>query len=333
MAARTARRKIVGKPWFDAQLAPLTLAVGPETLLAERAAARIVALARTADPETEVTTIDGDTYEASTLVSIASPSLFAEPRAIIVTNGEAAGAALEADLAAVLAQAPDDVWIVVQHAGGARGRGVLEVAGDAQRIACEAITSPGDRLDFATGEFIRGGRRAEGPAVRALVDAIGTDLRELAAACAQLMADTAGVITSRDVDKYYGGRVEVTAFKVADAVAQGNLTDAVGLLRHALDTGTDPVPILAAIAAKLRLLVKVGIARARRLNAATEFGLPPWQVDRAAKELSNWTPEGLATAISLAANADAHIKGLSRDPQFALERAVIAICGASRRAS
>jgi DNA polymerase-3 subunit delta len=103
----------------------------------------------------------------------------------------------------------------------------------------------------------------------------------------------------------------------------------VALLRHALATGGDPVPLVAAIAAKLRVLAKVAATRGRGAAAVRELGLAPWQVDRARKDLARWTPEGLAAAITAVAQADAEVKGAGRDPVFAVERAVLRIASAA----
>ena len=62
--------------------------------------------------------------------------------------------------------------------------------------------------------------------------------------------------------------------------------------------------------------------------SASVGGLAPWQIDRAKKDLSSWTPEGLAAAITAVAQADAEVKGGGRDPVFAVERAVLTIAGA-----
>src|SRR5690606_11371324 len=97
------------------------------------------------------------------------------------------------------------------------------------------------------GELRAAGRRAHPEAVRALVEAVGSDLRELAAACAQLVADTEGTIDEAMVTRYHGGRVEASGFRVADAALAGRAGEAVTLLRHALDTGADPVPLVAAL--------------------------------------------------------------------------------------
>ena len=53
--------------------------------------------------------------------------------------------------------------------------------------------------------------------------------------------------------------------------------------------------------------------------------MAPWQVDRARRELSGWTDEGLAHAIRALAEADTEVKGGGRDPVFAVERAVLTV--------
>ena len=55
------------------------------------------------------------------------------------------------------------------------------------------------------------------------------------------------------------------------------------------------------------------------------MSLAPWQVDRARRALSHWSPEGLATAVQAVADADFAVKGGGRDPVYAVERAILTI--------
>jgi len=324
-------RRAPAVPWTDATPAPLVLVTGPEELLAERAVERVVRLAREADPEVEVSELEAAAYQAGTLRVVASPSLFAERRLVVVAGLEAATDDLLADLTEHVAAPPPDVVLVVRHSGAPRGRKAADAlrAAGALVVAADAVKRDADKTAFVTDELRRAGRRAEPAAIRALVEACGSDLRELAAACAQLVADTDGPVTADVVARYYGGRVEATGFRVADAAAVGKAGEAVALLRHALATGSDPVPLVAALAAKLRTLVKVGAARGQGLDPVRDLGLASWQVDRARRELAGWTPESLAAAIAAVAQADAEVKGAGRDPVFAVERAVLAVARAA----
>ena len=171
--------------------------------------------------------------------------------------------------------------LVLTHSGGARNKSLLaDLAGQgARRIDCPAVKRFGERLDFLRAEFGRAGRKADDGGLRALLDAVGTDLRELAAACSQLAADTTGVINQATVARYYRGRAEATGFTVADRAVEGKLADALEQLRWALATGVSPVLISSALAQGVRALGRVGAAgrgrgrgraRGRARHAAVE---------------------------------------------------------------
>jgi DNA polymerase-3 subunit delta len=312
----------------------MVLVRGPEELLRERAVDGVLALARARDPETERVELEGATYAAGQLAVAASPSLFGEAKVVVVTRADAGTDELYADLLAHVAEPDPETTVVVVHGGGQRGKRMLDavVASGAPVLQCDAITRDADKVEFVAREVRAARRRAEPEAMRALVDALGTDLRELAAAVAQLVADTTGTITAGLVDRYHGGRVEATGFKVADAAVAGDAGGAVALLRHALATGADPVPLVAALAMRLRTLAKVAAIRGGAVTAR-ELGLQDWQVRNAQRDLQRWTLEGLAAAITAVAQADADVKGAGRDPVYAVEKAVLAIARAARPAA
>ncbi len=313
--------------WETVEPAPVVLVQGGEAVLAERAVDRVVARAREADPAVEVTRIDAAAYEAGQLRVLASPSLFDDPRVVVLDDLAQGSEAAMTDVVAYLADPAPDTVVVLRHGGGVRGKKTLEAvrAAGAVVVTCDPVKRDADKQSFAAAEFTRAGRRIDAVGLRALVEACGAELRELAAACQQLIADTSGRVTAADVERYHAGRVEATGFQVADAAVAGDAGKAVALLRHAIATGSDPVPIVAALAAKLRLLAKVGAARGRGTDPVRDLGLPSWQVDRARRDLAGWTPESLARAITAVARADAEVKGAGRDPVFAVERAVLTV--------
>jgi DNA polymerase-3 subunit delta len=290
---------------------------------------------RAADPSLEVSDIEADTYSPGELITMASPSLFGEPRMIRVTGVEKCTDAFIAETMSYLHSPADDTVLVLRHAGGVRGKKLLDSvrsgAGNGIEIVCAELKRDSDKLDFATAEFRNAGRRITPGAMRALVSAFSDDLAELAAACRQLLSDSAEEITENTVERYYSGRVETNAFKVADVAIAGHRGEALVLLRHALASGADPVPILAAFASKLRTMAKLSGARGSSSQLAQQFGLAPWQVDRAKRDLQGWTDDGLGRTIELLAETDSQIKGGGRDPVFALERmiGVVSIRGGS----
>jgi DNA polymerase-3 subunit delta len=232
-----------------------------------------------------------------------------------------------------LADPEPDAVLVVRHGGGVRGKKLLDAikAAGWPVVDCQPLKKDADKSAFVAAEFKAASRRIEPEAVHALVNAVGANLSELAAACSQLIADAATAVDTDMVDRYYGGRIEATAFKVADAALAGNGPLALSTLRHALATGADPVPLVAALAAKLRTVAKVAGAQGSSAQIARQLGMQPWLVEQAQRDVRRWTPEGLVRSIQVTAEADAQVKGLSRDPVYAVEHAVTVIATSVRR--
>jgi DNA polymerase III subunit delta len=334
----------------SASAAAVTVIVGEEELLVERAVASAVASAVAAahgpgggSSADAGSSADGgsagDVHDVTAaglavgeLTGLTAPSLFGGRCVVVVRAAHDAGKDVSAELVR-LAEAPaPDVTLIITHAGGAKNKALLASLADigARRVDCPVIKRFGDRVDFLRAEFSRAGRRADDGGLRTLLDAVGTDLRDLAAACSQLAADTTGVIGQETVARYYRGRAEATGFSVADRACEGNLAAALEQLRWALATGTSPVLISSALAAGLRTLGLVGsVGRGLSSNAlAADLAMPPWKIDKARRQLQGWTAAGLATAHAAAAEADAQVKGEGASADYALERAVTAIVAA-----
>jgi len=318
--------------WRDVAPAAVVLVGGPEDYLGARAMDRIRGQVREAAPDVEVTRLNAGSYAAGSLATNVSPSLFGEQKLIEVDGLEAMNDAFLADALKYLAEPEPDAVLVLRHGGGVRGKKLLDAikAGGWPVVDCQPLKKDAEKIAFVTAEFKAAGRRIEPQAVHALVNAVGAQLAELAAACSQLIADATTAVDAALVDKYYGGRVEATAFKVADAAMAGNGPLALSTLRHALATGADPVPIVAALASKLRSLAKVAGAQGSSSQIAKQLGMQPWLVEQAQREVRRWTPEGLVRSIQVTAEADAQVKGLSRDPVYAVEHAVTVIATSVR---
>ncbi|MBT2531418.1 DNA polymerase III subunit delta [Arthrobacter sp. ISL-48] len=313
--------------WRDVAPAGVVLVSGPEEYLGIRTMDRVRSLVRAASPDVEVTRLNAGSYEAGTLAMNISPSLFGESKLIEVEGLETMNDAFLADALAYLERPEPDAVLVLRHAGGVRGKKLLDAvkAGGWPLVDCQPLKKDADKAAFVAAEFRAAGRKINSDAVQSLVNAVGANLSELAAACSQLIADASGPVTPELVDSYYGGRIEATAFKVADAAMAGNGPAALSMLRHALATGADPVPLVAALAAKLRTVAKVAGAKGSPAQIARDLGMQPWLVEQAQRDVRRWTPDGLVRSIQATAEADAQVKGLSRDPVYAVEHAVTVI--------
>jgi len=318
--------------WRKAAPRPVVLISGPEDYLADRAVRAIRDLLKQSDAGLELHEIAASEYAPGQLAALASPSLFMEPRLVIISGVEKCSDALIEDGISYLSNPSPDTTLVLRHnSSSVRGKkfvDALRASDQAAEISCAEIKKDSDRASFIQAEFATANRKITPGAVRALADAFADDLAELAAACSQLLNDQVESIDEQSVDRYYGGRVETNAFKVADAALAGQSAQALALLRHALATGADPVPVVAAFAMKVRLMAKV---YGNRYASAANVGAQPWQIDRARKDLAGWSEEGLAEAVRAIATADAAVKGMERDPVFALERLVLLLANRGQK--
>jgi DNA polymerase-3 subunit delta len=312
----------------------VVLVSGTEGFLADRAIRALRDALKAEDPSLEISDVSAADYAPGELITLASPSLFGEPRLIRVDAVEKCTDAFLTETLEYLATPADGTVVVLRHAGGVRGKKLLDAiragSGGGIEIVCTELKKEAEKYEFAQAEFASAGRKVTAGALRAITSAFSDDLAEMAAACQQLISDAAEQITEATVDKYYGGRVETNAFQVADAAIAGRHGEALITMRHALASGADPVPMVAAFASKIRTMAKVSGARGGSGQLAQQFGLAPWQVDRAKRDLQGWTEDGLGRCIEVLAETDANVKGGGRDPVFALERMIRIVSGRGR---
>ena len=314
-------------PWHGIRETPVILLSGPETFLADRALRILTERMKSSDVGVEINDVDAVDYQQGDLLQLASPSLFGEPRLLRVSSVEKCTDGFLEDALAYLSAPEPDVVVVLRHGGGNRGKRLLDAikaSGSASLVVeCKEIKKDAERVTFVQQEFQRHGVPIEPPAVRALVDAFTTDLAELASACTQLIADVGSAgVTAATIERYYGGRVEATTFQIADQAISGHFAEALSLLRHAMNSGVEPVMIVAAFAMKLRTMALVGGASGSIDAVAGDLGMAPWQVRNARSSLQGWDQAGLGAAILEVAHTDGAVKGSGPSPDYALERMV-----------
>lgn len=313
---------------------PVLLVLGDEELLAARAVADAKAAAHATDPDADVREYEAGSLTPGEIAEMLSPSLFGGRRVLVLRSAQDARKDLVAALLTYAKNPDPDVHLVVTHAGGAKGKALAEGlrAAGATVVPAAKLKGHRERVAFVRDEIRRGGGRCTEEAAEALLAAVGNDLRELASACSQLVADTDGRIGVDTVNRYYRGRAEVSGFTVADAAILGDVPGALEALRWALHVGVDPVPIADAIADGIRTVARVSSAgRGSAYQLASSLGMPAWKVERAQRQARGWSPEGLVDAMQAAAVCNAAVKGGADDRGYALERAVVAIALARQR--
>lgn len=305
---------------------PLHLVLGDEELLVERAVADVLRSARqragTADvPVSRMRAGDVGAYE---LAELLSPSLFAEERIVVLGAAAEAGKDAAAVIESAAADLPAGTVLVVVHSGGGRAKSLanqLRSMG-AQVHLCARITKVSERADFIRSEFASLRVKVDDETVTALLDAVGSDVRELASACSQLVADTGGAVDAAAVRRYHSGKAEVRGFDIADKAVAGDVAGAAEALRWAMMRGEPLVVLADALAEAVHTIGRVGPQSGDPYRLAAQLGMPPWRVQKAQKQARRWSRDTVATAMRLVAELNANVKGAVADADYALESAV-----------
>jgi DNA polymerase III subunit delta len=308
----------------------LHLVLGDEELLVERAVADVLRSARQragTDPGANDVPVsrmragDVSTYE---LAELLSPSLFADERIVVLEAAGDAGKDAAAMIAAAAADIPAGTVLVVVHSGGGRAKALaseLQKLG-AQVHPCARITKLSERIDFIRKEFRALRIKVDEETVTALLDAVGSDVRELASACSQLVADTAGAVDAAAVRRYHSGKAEVKGFDIADKAVAGDIEGAIEALRWAMMRGEPLVVLADALAEAVHTIGRVGPLSGDPYRLAAQLGMPPWRVQKAQKQARRWSRDTVAIAVKVVAVLNANVKGAVVDADYALESAV-----------
>ena len=311
----------------------VTLVTGPEELLNERVVLAARAAVRRADPEAESTDTIGEQLTMASLGELAAPSLFSSTRCVVVREVEETAEDVHDGLVAYATSPDPDVALVLVHSGGQKGSGLLNRLRKLPTVSeHKSQAVKGAALgQFVQAEARRHGSRLEPDAAAALVEAVGADLRALAAAADQLSHDFPGTpLTAELVGRYFSGRADVKGYQIADLAVQGDTARALEELRWALETGVGAPAITGSFASAVRGLARLAGARRgiRDSELAREAGVPEWKLRSLRAQARGWDEHGLATAVRAVARADAEVKGAGADAAYSLERMVLTIAAA-----
>ena len=289
-------------------LGHVTLVTGKEEFLRERTVGAVRAAVRAHDAEAEMGEALGADLTLGTLGELSAPSLFSSTRCVVVRELEHLPEESVTGLLDYAGAPADDVALVLVHSGGPKGSGVLtklRKLGAVTEVRTEEL-KPSEFPQFAIAEARLLGARMEASAANALVQAVGHDLRALAAAVDQLAHDFPD-----------------------EALGEQRL-EALEELRWALDNGTAWVLVTSAFAGSARGLArfKAATSRGRGMrdaDLAREVGVPPWKIRTLRDQAKGWSEDGLVAAIRAVAQADADVKGAASDASYTLERLVLTI--------
>ena len=304
----------------------LHLVLGDEELLVERAITGVLRAARkqAGTDDVPVNRLRAGEVSTSELAELLSPSLFADERLVVLESAAEAGKDAVTLIAAAAADLPEGTVLIVVHSGGGRAKVLAEQLKSlgAQVHPCARIAKFAERADFVRNEFRALKVKVNDDTVTALLDGVGSDIRELASACSQLVADTDGQVNAAAIRRYHSGKAEVKGFDIADKAVVGDVAGAAEALRWAMMSGEPHVVLADALAEAVHTIARVAPLSGDPYRLASDLGMPPWRVQKAQKQSRRWSRASVAEAMRLVAALNADVKGAAADADYALESTV-----------
>jgi DNA polymerase-3 subunit delta len=303
-----------------------TLITGPEIFLAEREVSRQIAATQAQYPEARLVKASAASLTPAELEQMSGTDLFSSSTIACITGAEKAPRELDNHLISIAGNLPDNLALIISHAGGREGKALLDkLTPLASRVLKHPVLKPRDLPEFVRTEGRDLGRTIAPAAARGLVDAIGQDTRSLAAAIAQLLADSEEEpISAVSVSQYFAGMATMTQYAVSDDILAGRVSDAIVKMRWALSTGVAHPKITAALASSLRQVgTYLSLSAKKNKVQADEIGIPEWKMKSFIPVARAWSPSTVASAIKAVSVADAQVKGASANADYALERLII----------
>jgi DNA polymerase III subunit delta len=260
------------------------------------------------------TEVDAAEWQGNELPDLATPSLFGEPRALLINDARSLSKEATAELARYL-EAPDPtVRLVISCQVGERGKvpAALDKLVRPVGVVTQAAVARKDLEGWVASRAKTTGVDLSGPAARALVETLGEEPGQLAAAIEQLADAFAGQrITPEIVSGQFRGLGEQRVWDLCDRAFVRDLPGAMRALRSIESTGDEAIKTLGGISSRLRDLIRVRALPERIAPAqvAKAAGLRfDWQARRYQQQARNYSMGQLVALHARVTEADRALK-------------------------
>ena len=309
----------------NARSSPVSLLWGEDEFLLREAALELLG-------DLQPVEVDGALWQGGETADLATPSLFGERRALLVSNAKALPDEGVRELARYL-EAPDPgAPLVLVAVVGDRAKApaalvkLVKGVGTVTEVKIQRKELPGWLLKRATAK----GLDLAPDGAAALVDTLGEDPGALERALEQLATAFSGErITREIVARQFRGLGEQHVWDLCDRAFSRDLPGAMRSLRTLLEAGEAGLMLLGAITSRLRDLIRVASLpeRLAPADAARQAGLRfDWQVRRYRQQAKRFSAEDLAGLHERIAWADRALKSGATD-DVVLPMLVAAIAG------
>jgi DNA polymerase-3 subunit delta len=264
--------------------------------------------------EIRPTEVDAAEWQGSELQDLATPSLFGEARALLINDARSLSKEATAELARYL-EAPDPtVRLVISCRVAERGKvpAALDKLVRPVGVVTQAAIARKELEAWVSARAKAAGVDLTGPAARTLVETLGEEPGQLAAALEQLADAFAGQrITPEIVADQFRGLGEQRVWDLCDRAFVRDLPGAMRAMRSIEAGGDDALKTLGGIASRLRDLIRVRALpdRMAPAQAAKAAGLRfDWQARRYQQQARNFSMAQLVALHARVTEADRALK-------------------------
>jgi DNA polymerase-3 subunit delta len=245
--------------------------------------------------------------------ALGTPSLFDAGRLIVVRDADQMGAEAVTVVAAFAVDPQPGVALALVAAAGAKADKLAKTLGKSVETIKTLAPAPWDTVKWLAQRIRERGRKISPEAAQVIVDAMGTDLRELAAVSAQLLDEHEGPIDVASVKERFHG-LESKVYEFVDAVLDRDTPQALKRLRSLIEQGEHPLVIISALWRQTRIVAAVKDGpRLAPDQVARQLGVRAGQVKRAFRQARNFESAELRSAFALLADADVALKSEGQD--------------------
>lgn len=313
------------------RVAPAYYLYGEELLVEEALEALLGALVPAEGREFNLEILRGNEGILGVILQAARiPPIFSPRRVIFVKEADQLGLASFQELASYVENpVPTTTLILVGKKPDSRTRlfKVLEQRGGLLSFEAPRRDSLKEWLKKLA---LKLGKTLTPEALDLLLELVGEDLRslhnELEKVC--LFVGDGMFIQRGHVEALVGEQRSLSVFQLVEAVSRGQVETSLRCLSRLLETGEDPMAILAMLARQFRLLLK---AKELQRRGATvhelqdSLGVYPRYLGGLLQQAQTFPPVRLQAGLGRLLQADSELKG-GGDKRLILERLVVDLC-------
>lgn len=194
-----------------------------------------------------------------------------------------------------------------------------------ERVTARTFHPPGPRelRMWIANRAQSEGAQIEERAIQTLAETIGSDLPVIASELRKLALVAAGrAITAEDVDGMVSYAQESNIFASVDAIVEGRVSEALGLVHGLLEGGSPTGYIITMIARQVRLLILAKEIGARRLStgeASQRLRLSGYPLRKTLFQADRFSMERLMEIHRMLLEADLAMKSTGADDELILD--------------